>query len=53
MYTLFTKVGNHHLKKPATKYSTIIAYSNANNNMYMLIKVKLHQKNLKGIKEIK
>lgn len=34
-----------------TKYRIIIVYSNANNNMNMLINVNLLHKNVKGIKE--
>ena len=36
-----------------TKYRIIIVYSNANNNMNMLINVNLLHKNVKGIKEKK
>ena len=38
------------IQKHMTKYSTIIVYSNENKNMYILIKVNLHDKNVKGIK---
>ena len=48
--TLFIKVDNHHLKKHTTKYNTIISYSNANKNMYMLIKVTSHHKKFNGNK---
>ena len=45
-YTLFTKVGNHQYDK----YNVIFVYSNANNNMNILIKVNLHHKKFKGNK---